>query len=92
MPIPANRLRDVPRYIFSTLDERIEAARLAGQEICDLSQSDPNWPPSPFVVEAQRWRRTPTVTRRTMERTRCATPFPTGIGATIRDAAHASTS
>ncbi len=53
-PIPANRLRDVPRYIFSTLDQRIEQARQGGREICDLSQSDPNWPASDAVVEALR--------------------------------------
>jgi LL-diaminopimelate aminotransferase len=53
-PIPASRLHDVPRYIFSTLDERIAAARSAGRAICDLSQSDPNWPTSQPVVEALR--------------------------------------
>ncbi|MDA8344303.1 MAG: aminotransferase class I/II-fold pyridoxal phosphate-dependent enzyme [Thermaerobacter sp.] len=53
-PIPASRLRDVPRYIFSTLEEKIEAARVDGREICDLSQSDPNWPASASVVEALR--------------------------------------
>ncbi len=53
-PIPANRLRDVPRYIFSTLEKTIESARQDGREICDLSQSDPNWPASARIVEALR--------------------------------------
>ncbi len=52
MPKAANRIGTVQRYIFGELDEAIAREERSGRTICDLSQSDPNWDPSPTVVHA----------------------------------------
>ncbi len=59
MPRAASRIGTVQRYIFGELDEAIAREERSGRTICDLSQSDPDWDPSPTVVhtlvrEAQR--------------------------------------
>lgn len=53
-PRPAMRMRGVHRYVFGEIDEAIDRERDSGREICDLSKSDPNWPPSQAVIEALR--------------------------------------
>jgi len=52
MPRAASRIGTVQRYIFGQLDEAIAREERSGRTICDLSQSDPNWDPSPAVVHA----------------------------------------
>ncbi len=52
MPRAANRIGTVQRYIFGELDEAIAREERSGRTICDLSQSDPDWDPSPTVVHA----------------------------------------
>ncbi len=54
MPKPANRIATVQRYIFGELDEAIAREERSGRTICDLSQSDPSWDPSPSIVHALR--------------------------------------
>ncbi len=52
MPKAANRMGTMQRYIFGELDEAIAREERSGRTICDLSQSDPNWDPSPTVAHA----------------------------------------
>ena len=54
MPKAASRIGSVQRYIFGELDEAIAREERSGRTICDLSQSDPNWDPSPSIVHALR--------------------------------------
>jgi len=48
----AERLKQLPPYLFSEIDRKKKAARAAGRDVIDLGVGDPDTPTPDFVIEA----------------------------------------
>jgi LL-diaminopimelate aminotransferase len=48
----AQRVRDIPPYLFAELDRRVAAKRAEGADVISLGVGDPDLPTPPHVVEA----------------------------------------
>ena len=51
---PADRVKDLPPYLFAAIDKMKTAARERGVDIIDLGVGDPDLPTPPHIVEALR--------------------------------------
>lgn len=51
---PANRVKDLPPYLFATIDRMKEKAVAKGVDLIDLSIGDPDTPTPKHIVEAMR--------------------------------------
>jgi LL-diaminopimelate aminotransferase len=51
---PANRVKDLPPYLFATIDRMKEKAVAKGVDLIDLSVGDPDTPTPKHIVEAMR--------------------------------------
>ena len=51
---PADRVKDLPPYLFAAIDKMKRAARERGVDIIDLGVGDPDMPTPPHIVEALR--------------------------------------
>jgi LL-diaminopimelate aminotransferase len=52
MPKPADRLNNLPPYIFAVLGQRIQAMQAQGHDVISLDIGSPDLPPPPAVIEA----------------------------------------
>lgn len=50
-PLPAERLNQLPPYIFAILGQRIQAMQAQGLDVISLDIGSPDMPPPPWVVE-----------------------------------------
>jgi len=50
----ADRIKNVPPYLFAELDEKLEAKRAQGVDVISLGVGDPDLPTPPHIVEALR--------------------------------------
>jgi LL-diaminopimelate aminotransferase len=48
----AQRVRDIPPYLFAELDRRVAAKRAEGADVISLGVGDPDLPTPPHIVEA----------------------------------------
>src|SRR6186997_1214855 len=48
----AQRVRDIPPYLFAELDRRVAAKRAEGADVISLGVGDPDLPTPPHVIEA----------------------------------------
>jgi len=48
----AQRLQQLPAYVFAELAARVEALRREGQDVIRLDIGSPDLPPSPEVIAA----------------------------------------
>ncbi len=49
---PAQRISDIPPYLFAELDRRVSAKRAEGADVISFGVGDPDFPTPPHVVEA----------------------------------------
>ncbi|MEN3189007.1 MAG: aminotransferase class I/II-fold pyridoxal phosphate-dependent enzyme, partial [Atribacterota bacterium] len=47
----AERIKNLPPYLFAEIEKKIEQARLAGKDIIDLGIGDPDLPTPASIVE-----------------------------------------
>ncbi len=52
MPIKAERLQNLPPYIFSTISDRVGRLKAEGKDVVRLDVGSPDLPPPDFVVDA----------------------------------------
>lgn len=52
MPVPSQRLQDLPPYAFAVISQRIREMTQAGIDIVRMDIGNPDLPPADFVVEA----------------------------------------
>ncbi len=51
---PAQRIIDIPPYLFAELDRRVAAKRAEGADVISFGVGDPDFPTPPHIVEALR--------------------------------------
>lgn len=51
---PAQRVSDLPPYLFAELDRRVSAKRAEGADVISFGIGDPDFPTPPHIVEALR--------------------------------------
>lgn len=51
MPTSAERLQQLPPYVFSTIGDRIRTLQQAGHDVIRLDIGSPDMPPPPLVIE-----------------------------------------
>ena len=51
---PAQRISDLPPYLFAELDRRVSAKKAEGADVISFGVGDPDFPTPPHIVEALR--------------------------------------
>lgn len=51
MPAPANRLSNLPSYVFAVIGDRLRAMEKEGKDVIRLDVGSPDLPPPPAVIE-----------------------------------------
>lgn len=54
MPSPSRNLSKLPQYLFSAIDEKVDAAKAQGKDVISLGVGDPDLPTPDIIVEALR--------------------------------------
>lgn len=52
LPVPADRIVNIPRYVFDIINENIHAMQKQGVDIFRLDIGNPDLPPPDFVIDA----------------------------------------